>query len=585
MLLSDQTNFNRAVYFNEYRFIRFLGSVGLTAILVLGIPQYCHGQWLSLHPGPSENYVRAVDVDEDGSIIVIGKIRHPVTLSQDVILSPRWNSCCTEVAMYGATFTKEGELLAAKIIADHSPNLGQTNYGQSSIPHVGDVVWLPSGDYMIAGYMASGSGSAYMTLGQRPNHIELAANNGAAKTFVARYNANHELVWAKELRYVSGGARAGYMRFARSPDGGIYVTGWPLLIKFKSNGEREWEFYHTLWDTPYSVAANKEQVCVADDADSGTRLTCLDHDGVKLSEITIREANRAARDVQLLDLEFTDDGLLFTGYVESDSIDYGNGVIAIEGDTEETERFVGAFDTDIQHIQWVRSIPTIRYHWQKSWNDKPRVVQCADGFVYVTGSFDRSWVNPVADSGSFTEHRAGSFYLKMTPLGEVIMAESIRWEMGDIWVNGMECIDHSDLVVVGEFKWEMNFNPPPREPYVRFSYGLTDGFLFRMSMSDIGFPVASEQIDVPTQTILAQISPNPANAFATIRVDSPSNEIIRIDIYDALARKVIGREFQPSSGNANVKWQLDTTALESGVYFIRLASGLQIITKSMVITH
>jgi hypothetical protein len=558
-------------------------SFRIACALLIGwmvLPNQVEAQWLSLHSGVAQNYVRAIAVnDSDGRVVVIGKIRFPVTLENGLVLGPRTNNCCLEIAMYGAIYSVEGELLSAEIIEDHSPDTGQTAYGFEPLIFVGDVEWLPEGDYLIAGYMVGrGPDSSYITLGTRPNHIELASNNGAAKTFVARFNSDHQLVWAKELRYVpEGGGR--YMRTALAPDGGIYVTGWPLLTKLDQNGDREWEFFHTLDGNAYSVVAEESRVCVAGEKGEGAAITCLTHGGDVINEMQLRETPNSSGKVQVLDMSLDNDTLFIAGYVRAATLDYQTSVAPIEGFTDVSDHFVAAIDGGLNAVQWARALPSGGKG--KSPNSVPRVNICGKGTLYVAGTFDEAWEHSAAEQGAFSKQRPGSFFLQLDRSGEVLAATSIRSTGGDIWLNGVDCLSESELAVVGEFKWEMNFNQFGQEPLIRYAPEQDDGFLMTWSFSGGGIPVLTDDPPSVPEKWSIESFPNPASNLITVRMSGLVGQGATATIFDALGRSVSVTEM--SLSGAQYHWKLDTSQWPLGVYFVLLEANGKAHTHSFVV--
>lgn len=547
-------------------------------------PVQVDAQWLSLHHGLAQNYVRSVAVNKaDGRILVVGKIRYPVSLENGVVLSPRANNCCNEVAMYGAIYSQDGALLSAGIIEDHSPNTGQPAYGGSPSIFVGDVKWLPDGDYLLAGYMVgAGNASSYITLGTRPNHIELASDNRAAKTFVARFTSDHDLVWAKEVRYIPGGAGR-YMRMALAPDGGIYITGWPLLVKLNQHGDNEWDFYHTADGNAYSVIADESKVCVAGEKGEGAAITCLSHGGEEINEIMIQEVPDNVRKVQILDMTLDRDTLFVAGYATAGTLDYQTGTSSIEEFIEGTEYFVGAIDANLHAVQWARALPSLRYWDRKSAHSIPRVDSCSDGLLYVTGTFNRAWEHPIAQPEAFFEQRPGSFFVQMDRSGQVLGATSIRSVGGDIWLNGVDCIGHSELVVAGEFRWEMNFSRFGLEPLIRYAPELEDGFLMRWSFSGESFPVFVDEDVALHDDHLIDIYPNPASKHITFELPAFSGGSASATIYDILGRGVVATTLYPT-GVRHV-WTPDITGLNPGVYLLRIVIDSRVMTRQFIVNR
>lgn len=84
----------------------------------------------------------------------------------------------------------------------------------------------------------------------------------------------------------------------------------------------------------------------------------------------------------------------------------------------------------------------------------------------------------------------------------------------------------------------------------------------------------------PKRYILAQNVPNPFAAGTVIRYGLPVEGHVRLDVFDALGRRVVTlRDKVERAGWHTVEW--DGRGLPSGVYFYRLQAGEVVITKRM----
>ena len=92
----------------------------------------------------------------------------------------------------------------------------------------------------------------------------------------------------------------------------------------------------------------------------------------------------------------------------------------------------------------------------------------------------------------------------------------------------------------------------------------------------------ADHINIPTKLTLHQNYPNPFNPVTTIRYELPEQTHLRLAVYDLLGREVavLAEGFQ-EPGVWEIRW--DATAQASGIYFYRLQTGNQTITRKLVV--
>ena len=86
----------------------------------------------------------------------------------------------------------------------------------------------------------------------------------------------------------------------------------------------------------------------------------------------------------------------------------------------------------------------------------------------------------------------------------------------------------------------------------------------------------------PGQYYLAQNYPNPFNPTTTINFAIPERQIVTLDIYSILGEKLVTlvNEVLEAGDHAAV-W--DASEMPSGVYFYRLSSGNEQLTRRMIL--
>ncbi len=106
-------------------------------------------------------------------------------------------------------------------------------------------------------------------------------------------------------------------------------------------------------------------------------------------------------------------------------------------------------------------------------------------------------------------------------------------------------------------------------------------FNFELAIEYTAVDVESE-FSLPTAVQIHQNHPNPFNPTTTINYELPQRSDVQITIFDLLGREIttLVSETQ-DAGFKSVKWDATNTA--SGIYFYRLQTGGQAITRKLVV--
>lgn len=92
----------------------------------------------------------------------------------------------------------------------------------------------------------------------------------------------------------------------------------------------------------------------------------------------------------------------------------------------------------------------------------------------------------------------------------------------------------------------------------------------------------SENLDIPTELLLAQNYPNPFNPSTNISYSIPNNSRVLLKVYNSLGKEVATLvNGNQSAGAYSVTW--DASSVSSGVYFYQLVAGENIKTKKMIL--
>lgn len=103
------------------------------------------------------------------------------------------------------------------------------------------------------------------------------------------------------------------------------------------------------------------------------------------------------------------------------------------------------------------------------------------------------------------------------------------------------------------------------------------------SLKNLPVSNESDPNDIPNQVTLNQNYPNPFNPSTVISYQVAGNSLVRLEVFDVTGRKVavlVDGERKPI-GNHQVRF--DGTGLSSGVYFYRLKTAGQTLTRKMLL--
>ncbi|MEX0720770.1 MAG: T9SS type A sorting domain-containing protein [Balneolaceae bacterium] len=106
----------------------------------------------------------------------------------------------------------------------------------------------------------------------------------------------------------------------------------------------------------------------------------------------------------------------------------------------------------------------------------------------------------------------------------------------------------------------------------------TDRFVITANTS-----VSNENLDLtPKQFNLEQNYPNPFNPATVISYQIPANSEVTLAVYNVMGQKVATLvDESKSAGNYQVNW--DAGSMSSGVYYYRLKSAGQVLTRQMTL--
>jgi len=149
-------------------------------------------------------------------------------------------------------------------------------------------------------------------------------------------------------------------------------------------------------------------------------------------------------------------------------------------------------------------------------------------------------------------------------------------ERVDEWEGGHErwyLIENNEVIVpYGIYQWTIEND----------SLGAFEHGVFCWAGNENEFVDINNEITIPTLFNLFPAYPNPFNPVTTIRYELPERTDIRLAIYDLRGREVtVLANGVQGPGIREVRW--DAANAASGIYFYRLQTGDQTITKKLVV--
>jgi hypothetical protein len=173
---------------NEYT-----GLGGPDVLLIKLNPDFTT-QWIKHYGTGLTDYVKGMDIDEDGNIIVFGKFKNEIEFD-DITLTSMGST-----DMYIAKYSPEGDVVFA------------FSEGGSSYEDAGALAVGPTGDFFISGIF----------YGETIINGETITTENPTGLFIAKYSSSNEFQW---LQQVDGSNLIPTVFLAATTDGSVYISG------------------------------------------------------------------------------------------------------------------------------------------------------------------------------------------------------------------------------------------------------------------------------------------------------------------------------------------------------------------------
>lgn len=198
----------------------------------------------------------------------------------------------------------------------------------------------------------------------------------------------------------------------------------------------------------------------------------------------------------------------------------------------------------------------------------------ASGNVYTTGNFSGTAdFNPGSAKYNLASAGAGdAFVSKLNSLGAFVWAVRLGGA-DDERANCIEIDASGDILSTGTFIGTADFNPGSGA-FNLTSAGGVDAYIHKMSTGSPRLGATSNS-GVATEV---SIFPNPTHDVLNIVTNASIEEI---EISDARGRMVLRMSFAAGHENSAA---LDVSALDPGIYFVKMISGGQVFAEKVIIS-
>lgn len=197
----------------------------------------------------------------------------------------------------------------------------------------------------------------------------------------------------------------------------------------------------------------------------------------------------------------------------------------------------------------------------------------ASGNVYTTGNFTGTAdFNPGSAKYNLTSAGAGdAFVSKLNSLGAFVWAVRLGGT-NDERANCIEIDASGAILSTGTFIGTADFNPGAGT-FNLTSSGGTDAYIHKMSAGSPRLSATGESVDVSDVSIF----PNPTCDILNIVTNTSIEEI---EISDARGRTVTRVSFPSDHGGNSA---VDVSALDPGIYFVKVISGGNINVQKVIV--
>lgn len=261
-----------------------------------------------------------------------------------------------------------------------------------------------------------------------------------------------------------------------------------------------------------------------------------------------------------------------------------------DGELDAPFAAVTDWSTTLSTTQDVDLIPGAMYYWQvrsrlAATHDGESMFSTLANFVVSAGAAPVMVVlgSPVAQVQIGTSTPTFSWILPTQSTSElsyeIELADNDQMASPQVLNADDLSIDAQDLTDGQQYFWRVRSKTEAGD-YSLYSRQAT----FTVNSSVTALEEVSE---LPTEFDVSQNYPNPFNPSTTIKFSLPAAEKVSVKVFDLLGREIITLlNGQLEAGNHSVDWNGENqygTTCSTGIYFYRVKSGNDVVTKKMIL--
>jgi hypothetical protein len=455
--------------------------------------------WVKRAGGNSWDQSNSIALDASGNIYVAGYFQSDAIAFDTITLINKGT-----YNIFIAKYDNNGNVIWAK------------SAGGASEDYASSVAVDASGNVLLAGYFSS----AAINFGNT-----ILMNAGYVDIFLTKFDSNGNVLWAKS----EGGPNDDYATsVAVDASGNPYIAGYF-----------------------YSSTINFGSTILQNEADYNVFIAKYDANGNVLwaksaNETSIGQASSIALDAA--------GNAYLAGYYNSSDISFDN-ITLTNTDIGFNDIFLVKYDANGNAL-WAENAGGID-------NDQANAVAVdASGNAYITGDFN----SPTITFGSTTLTNKGNynmFLAKYNTYGNLIWANSMGSKKADE-ANSISLDVSGNIFMTGDFLSDtLCFNSD-----TLVNRGATDIFIAKAS--------SNSSINEIVSSLHISIFPNPAINDITIDAGNLQSKIYNLHIYDIVGNLVLDK------ASPDIITTIDISALSSGVYLIEVGSEKGVAVEKFV---
>lgn len=466
-------------------------------------------QWAKSGGGSLGDRAFSLTIDTSGNIYMAGSFHSDSIIFDSAVLKNAGGS-----DMFLVKYDANGNVLWAK------------SAGNNSNDYATSIICDAPGNILVVGDFYGDS----IIFGST-----ILINSGVDNVFIAKYDANGNVLWAKSAGGSGGSQKANSVTTNISGKGNIYVVGY-FYSKSIIFG------YDTLTNSDTNIYSGTTDMFIVKYDTDGNEIWAKSAGGNFLDA-----ANSVATDAS--------DNIFITGYFSSNPIIFSSDTLNNNG---MNDIFMVKYDST-GNMLWAKSFGSNDYDYANSVNSD------ASGNIILVGGFKSSSIS--FDSVTLFNSNSGiddMFIVKFNSFGNVLWAKSTGSTGYDFALSATTDIS-DNIFVIGIFT----------SSFISFGSAILtndSAGTFDLFLAKIGTATSIEENNGNQKFIY--IYPNPTTGkFQISGIQYPESNV---EIYNALGKMIC------QSDISYLKSEIDLSKYPPGIYFIKLFTAEKTYTEKLI---